>query len=305
MEHFQNILCLVDSSAKSQIALHRAAELAHRNGANLKIVDVVDDTPTWFGMMLKVDAGALEQHHEQLRNLAESVRSRVPAVTTELLHGRPTHAVVREVLRHGFDLVIKDARGTSQHKPLLFGSVDIRLMRNCPCPVWLNMPDHGRSHGVVLAAIDPLISDDAHKSINETILELASSLSVHEDSELHVISAWDSHGESMLAGRISYEQMLEYASEHHQAAKQGLATAVERFRPCIDRHRVQLRKGEPADVIVSYAKEIQCDLLMMGTVARGIPGLLMGNTADTVLRQIECSVVTVKPDGFVSPVKPD
>jgi nucleotide-binding universal stress UspA family protein len=41
----------------------------------------------------------------------------------------------------------------------------------------------------------------------------------------------------------------------------------------------------------------------MGTVARtGINGLLMGNTAEMILTQIDCSVLAVKPQGFVSPV---
>ena len=41
----------------------------------------------------------------------------------------------------------------------------------------------------------------------------------------------------------------------------------------------------------------------MGTVAgTGISGLLMGNTAEMILTQIDCSVLAVKPEGFVSPV---
>jgi nucleotide-binding universal stress UspA family protein len=44
----------------------------------------------------------------------------------------------------------------------------------------------------------------------------------------------------------------------------------------------------------------------MGTVARiGIPGLLIGNTAETILDQLDCSVLAVKPPGFVSPVALD
>jgi hypothetical protein len=42
----------------------------------------------------------------------------------------------------------------------------------------------------------------------------------------------------------------------------------------------------------------------MGTVARtGIAGLLIGNTAEAILEQVQCSVLAVKPPGFVSPVK--
>ena len=34
----------------------------------------------------------------------------------------------------------------------------------------------------------------------------------------------------------------------------------------------------------------------------GIPGLLIGNIAEKVLGQVECAVLAIKPDGFVSPV---
>ena len=45
------------------------------------------------------------------------------------------------------------------------------------------------------------------------------------------------------------------------------------------------------------------ELVVMGTVARGgIAGLLIGNTAERVLRKLPCSVLAVKPDDFVSPV---
>ncbi len=46
------------------------------------------------------------------------------------------------------------------------------------------------------------------------------------------------------------------------------------------------------------------DLVVMGTVARGgLAGLLIGNAAERMLRKLPCSVLAVKPDGFVSPVR--
>jgi nucleotide-binding universal stress UspA family protein len=48
------------------------------------------------------------------------------------------------------------------------------------------------------------------------------------------------------------------------------------------------------------------DLLVMGTVCRtGIAGFLIGNTAEEVLNQVDCSVLTRKPVGFVTPVTLD
>lgn len=44
----------------------------------------------------------------------------------------------------------------------------------------------------------------------------------------------------------------------------------------------------------------------MGTVARtGISGVIIGNTAEAVLEQLQCSVLALKPPGFVTPVKLD
>jgi nucleotide-binding universal stress UspA family protein len=46
------------------------------------------------------------------------------------------------------------------------------------------------------------------------------------------------------------------------------------------------------------------DLLVLGTVCRtGVPGFLIGNTAERILNQGNCSVLTGKPDGFLTPVK--
>jgi len=63
------------------------------------------------------------------------------------------------------------------------------------------------------------------------------------------------------------------------------------------------RQGKPALAISRLASEKQIDLLVMGTVCRtGIRGFFIGNTAEGVLRRVDCSLLTVKPKGFVSPI---
>ncbi len=67
--------------------------------------------------------------------------------------------------------------------------------------------------------------------------------------------------------------------------------------------KVHLVKGFARDVVPALVKKYQIDLVMMGTVGRtGIPGFLMGNTAETILNRIDCSVLAIKPGGFVTPV---
>jgi len=63
--------------------------------------------------------------------------------------------------------------------------------------------------------------------------------------------------------------------------------------------------GSPAYEVVRLANELHSDLIVVGTVGRrGVEGLLLGNTAESVLTHSDCDVLTVKPVGFVSPIKP-
>ena len=67
--------------------------------------------------------------------------------------------------------------------------------------------------------------------------------------------------------------------------------------------QTHLLKGSPQTEIPAFSRKIKADLVVMGTVARsGIPGFFMGNTAETILSSIHCSVLAIKPTGFVTPV---
>ena len=69
--------------------------------------------------------------------------------------------------------------------------------------------------------------------------------------------------------------------------------------------QVHLSWGTPWQEIQRIARHQAADLIVIGTVGRsGIKGLLMGNTAEKVLDTCNCSILTVKPDGFVSPINP-
>ncbi|MEE4264405.1 MAG: universal stress protein [Desulfobacteraceae bacterium] len=69
-------------------------------------------------------------------------------------------------------------------------------------------------------------------------------------------------------------------------------------------HRLHFLKGDPAARITDLAAKERIDLIVVGTVCRtGVAVFFIGNTAENVLQQVECSVLTVKPEGFVSPVK--
>ncbi|NKB72465.1 MAG: hypothetical protein GKR89_35765 [Candidatus Latescibacteria bacterium] len=66
---------------------------------------------------------------------------------------------------------------------------------------------------------------------------------------------------------------------------------------------VHLLNGGPAFLIPDLVTRHNIDLVVMGSIARtGIPGMVMGNTAERLLEQVECALLVTKPGGYVSPV---
>jgi len=69
-------------------------------------------------------------------------------------------------------------------------------------------------------------------------------------------------------------------------------------------HQIHHLRGRAEECIPAFAKDKKIDILVMGTVARtGIPGFVIGNTAENIVQKLSCSLMALKPQGFVSPVK--
>jgi nucleotide-binding universal stress UspA family protein len=57
----------------------------------------------------------------------------------------------------------------------------------------------------------------------------------------------------------------------------------------------RVEDGDPAVEILAAAREVRCDLIVMGTHGRtGLGRLLMGSVAEQVVRKAACPVLTVK-----------
>lgn len=79
------------------------------------------------------------------------------------------------------------------------------------------------------------------------------------------------------------------------AARHGVAAAG---------GRTHMVHGDPSKALPALCELTRCNLVVLGTVARtGLFGLIMGNTAETILRSVSCSVLALKPDGFETPVR--
>jgi nucleotide-binding universal stress UspA family protein len=58
----------------------------------------------------------------------------------------------------------------------------------------------------------------------------------------------------------------------------------------------EVRKGSSSLEIISFAQEMEIDLIIMGTHGwSGLDHVLMGSTAEVVVRKAPCPVLTVRP----------
>lgn len=322
MKRFKNILCIVNTDTQDTTAVEHAVKLAERNQASLTVVEVIDEVPpntTLFERTMSsidLQAEIIAEHQNRLQTLVSPYSQKID-MKTKVLTGILFLEVIYEILRNGHDLVFK----TTDSGELLnrvFGSDDMHLLRKCPCPVWLVKPESPKAYQNILAAVDV---DDDHPSeelhtrhlLNQHILQMASSLALSECADLHIVHAWQALLEGALRGAFlarPEEEVASYVEEVRQQHIQNMNAlmsetidklgqdALEYIKP-----KKHLLKGDPRKIIPAFAEEIKADLVVMGTVARtGLSGFFMGNTAETILNQLDCSVLAIKPAGFVTPV---
>jgi nucleotide-binding universal stress UspA family protein len=323
MKRFKNILFVAGPDDEDAPALHRAAALAQENQALLTVTSVVDALPggtlvpdsslTGEGLQSALVAEAQQRLDRLVTPLRDGVQIR-----TQVLAGTLFLEVVRDVLRNGRDLVVKPIADRGPWAWLLTGE-DMHLLRKCPCPVWLQKRDDPARYRCILAAVDPgdedLAGGAAQSALNAQILELAVSLALAEFAELHLVHVWSAIGEGVMRGTFlstPEEQVRAYVSAEGARHAMALNSLIEEVTRRLGPETMDyvkpvkhLVKGAPRDEIPALARQLGADLAVLGTVARGgIPGLLMGNTAETLLHRLDCSMLAVKPPGFVSPIVP-
>lgn len=192
---------------------------------------------------------------------------------------------------------------------VLLATLDMHLLRKCPCPLWLFKPHKNSEESLrLLAAIDPTTENPANLELTQVILELATSLREHQSGAvLDVLHAWRYEYEETLRNspflQIPEEQLVQEIENTEASHRAAFEAALEPHD--LDRNFISTRfeKGRVNDIIPKVIQEGDIDILIMGTVARtGISGLLIGNTAESILNQVDCSVLAIKPRGFRTPV---
>lgn len=324
MKRFNNILCVVEPNIGSEAALEQAIRISKEHQAKMTIATTLSTTGV-FKSIFKSKEDKDDSFTESARikrNATESwVKQHQPDINAEveIYKGIGFIEIVKSVAKNQFDLIVKCADDVDW-LDRLFGSDDMHLLRKCPCPVLMLKPGHKEVFKSVLATVDvnedfnDLDRSHIQDELNESVLEYSAAFSLAELTELHIGSAWEAYGEDFLRygafAHMSDENADSYEKEAQRACSDRLEFLITVLTKQLGkdtlnflRPKVHLVKGRPAQEIPLMATEYDVDLIVMGTVARtGIPGFIIGNTAEYILGQVQCSVLAIKPEGFKSPI---
>lgn len=310
MKNFQNILFVSFGITDESEALKQALSLARNNKAKLMVLVVCPEFPEKMAGYQELYKQSLKDKIEKTIRATQEALQFSNAIESEKIEIESGSAqairVIRHVLKGGYDLVIKQAENKESGKG--FVSVDMELLHKCPCPVWLCRPIMAHHDRIQVAvAIDPdSIAQEGH-DLSLQLLRLSRSLADDCSGELHIISCWDFPYENTLRNSawISVSE-----DELQDDIKETKANHLHQLNLLIKESgiggnvRVEHIRGAPDTIIPEYVDAKHVDILVMGTLARsGIQSFIIGNTAENIVQKLSSSLMALKPNGFISPVK--
>ncbi|MFT5303585.1 MAG: universal stress protein E [Mariniblastus sp.] len=306
MHRFKKILVAVDLAddlrfvadtlpAPTKEAIRQAERVAKSSGSHIQFIYVLPTRAEQMShdrqilMAQGEDYKSVFDHAgEVLSGIAELTSQKGIQTSSKVVFGKSWLELIREAIRSDANLVIAGTRRQGPFRTMLFGSTGIKLLRKCPCPVWVTKPEPDGVEWVdsILVAFD--LTD-----VGDAALELGCSMAQERGTILHVLHS------------IEYQNP---ASDAVDASKKldvenAIREQLQGFGFDDAKAKIQVDIGNAEESILSYIEQHDIKLIVMGTVSRtGIASIVIGNTAEKLLPFLPCSVLAIKPAEFKSPV---
>lgn len=307
---YGRILVAMDFSPAAEAAVRQAIWLARQGGATITLAHTLPDMrkvlqsathqaklDLFYGDGSAFQREVRQDSDSKMRRIIASLNAVDLDVKVETLFGTPYTGIIHAVQKEGYDLVLAGTRGLAAWEQFFVGSTAKRLIRKCPSSVWVVKAEHVGPPKAVLAATD--FSDVSRRAVLEGLC-----VAQQASAELHLLHVIDSTDvPDDILSRIPEGSSLR--SEINEEAKHRLHKFVESLSVDPNQIKLHLSYGTPWQEVNRLVKRLNIDLVSLGTVGRsGIKGVLLGNTAEKVLDTCDCSILTVKPADFVSPISP-
>jgi nucleotide-binding universal stress UspA family protein len=298
---YQRIMVPLDGSPFSERALPLAVALAHRSGAELRLVHVL--APFANRVFIETEGGEPDRLAALARRITEESGVRAEAVR------RVGRQVVGELSYYSaeedIDLVVMATHGWGGLQRAWLGSVTDGLVREARVPVVAFRPRAEEGPRLDGKALEEVLVPLDGSAVSEVVLAEALRLGGREARYTLVRVVPVGRPSVSISGAIELAYRQELLDALQTGAEQYLAGEMERLGGEGYQVRTKvLLHPQPARAILDLASEIGADLIAMGTHGRGALGrLALGSVADKVLRGGEVPVLVLRGEEEVPPVK--
>ncbi|HEX2139411.1 MAG TPA: universal stress protein [Woeseiaceae bacterium] len=298
------ILAVVEPDISPREVVERAASIAELTDAPLELllcdadVGALGDTIYVSNEARDIAAQIRSAQEEQIDELARPARSRDIEVKTSVLDKRPVaEGIVHVALDRNPLYVVKGTQYHSDAERAILLDTDWQLIRHCPFPLWLVKPRPLADKPVIMAAVDPMHSDDEPGRLDDAIIEHAKAIAGPSRAELQLFHAYQPMSGVGAAARLNFkpdklsvDEISEKMEKEHRARLDALAA-----NHGIDPAHTHQLPGSARDLLPYVARDWKADLVVMGALARGGGGSdHIGRTAERVLDHLPCDVVIVR-----------
>jgi len=287
MRMLQSILLATDFRPVSDEALNAAAQLATTFGSQVSVLHVVERTGA-AANLYQLQCGEMYMH-SVLKKLAGK---QVMAAQSAVKSGSPANTIIDVAQEWNVDLIVLGAGERKHPEGFSIGPIAEAVITHAPQPVLAVRPgDPQTGFKRILCPVD-------QSSTSARGLQNAVRLAKVFGGEIIVLSVVPEV--SWLTTAVETGQVVEAKAEYATEWVQEF----ERFLGAVDLSGVpwkrQVRYGAPHEQIVAAAKEHGVDLIIMGATGRtGLVQVLLGSTTRRLLRDLPCSLLTVKQEDLV------
>jgi universal stress protein E len=295
MDQLGPVLIGVDFSAASASALAQGLRVAAWGRSPVHVLHVVEPPivipPDLAGAYIPIplDIDLVAEAKARWAKFAPDLPGR-SGLALETAVGSPVTEMCQRARALAAGLLVVGSHGAARG-PGTVGAIAGGCARHAPCPVLMLRGEPRGAFARVLAAVD---FSDASRAA----LELAARISAQDNAALHVLHVYTPPWENA-PGRDEWLRNMPDAPQKYEAAvNERLASlcATLSAESAYLRPVYAARPGAShATGIVRYAGEHGCDLIVMGAHGRSrLREMLLGSTAERVLRDSGCSVLAVR-----------
>lgn len=286
----QRILVATDFSPHADRALAHALELVKLFGAELELFTSAYVPPQALAAMaLGMAPGLVDDARrdavQRVDALAGTLRARGVRASSSTSTEEPSTAICARALEVGADLVALGTRGHTGLAHVLFGSIAERVARTAPCAVLTAHADSPAPAAYRCVLVPTDFSPDS-----DGALAWARSVVSRTGGKLVLLHAYDLP-QLVLTGSALAAASVEKALA--DSAREKL-TELRRTLAGVD-VETHVSAARPDPAIFESAERVHADLIVLGTRGRtGLAHVVLGSTAERVIRRAHVPVVTVK-----------